>query len=81
MEVGGDSRSAGAVTRFSALPETPGYANRRSPTKVAPGFDHTRSALGASLVPDGAPKRAMRRTPAKVASVGAVDNRHGLPWG
>ena len=36
-----------------------------SPTKVAPGFDHTRSALGASLVPDGAPKRAVRRTPGR----------------
>jgi len=50
----------------SAFEPHPGYANRRlSPTKVAPGFDHTRSALGASLVPDGAPKRAMRRTPGR----------------
>jgi hypothetical protein len=47
-----------------ALRASPGYANRRlSQTKVAPGFDHTRPALGSG---------------AKVASVGAVDNRHGF---
>ncbi len=49
----------------SAFEPHPGANRRLSPTKVAPGFDHTRSALGASLVPDGAPKRAMRRTPGR----------------
>lgn len=47
--------------------------------EVAPGFDHTPSALGASLVPNGAPKRAMRLTPGRRSPrVGAVDNRHGF---
>ena len=39
-------------------------------------------ALGASLVRDGATKACYATDSwAKVASVGAVDNRYGRPWG